>query len=96
MSTAARVTAHAKLNLSLRVGNAGADGFHDIATAFIRVALGDDVVVRLQAAGFTVDCHGIDVGPPEGNLALRAAEAYAGAAGWPAGVSIEIYKHIPV
>lgn len=96
MSTWARVTAHAKLNLSLRVGAAGADGFHDIATAFIRIALGDDLVVRLRRAGYAVDCRGIDVGPGEQNLALRAVRAYADATGWPAGASIEIDKHVPV
>ncbi len=96
MSTAARVTAHAKLNLSLRVGAAGPDGFHEIATAFIRLALGDEVVVRLRPAGRAVDCRGIDVGPAAQNLALRAADAYAAAAGWPAGVAIEIDKHVPV
>lgn len=96
MSTAARVTAHAKLNLSLRVGAAGADGFHEISTAFIRIALGDDVVVRLVSDGCTVDCRGIDVGPSERNLALRAAQAYIMATGWPSGVSIGIDKHVPV
>jgi len=90
MSTAARVIAHAKLNLSLRVGAAGPDGLHDIATTFIRIALGDDVVVRLASAGRAVDCRGIDAGPAAQNLALRAADAYAAATGWPAGVAIEI------
>lgn len=96
MSTRARVTAHAKLNLSLRVGAAGPDGFHDIATAFVRIALGDEVVVRLGGGGRVVECRGIDVGPAAHNLALRAADAYAAATGWPAGVSIEIDKHVPV
>lgn len=96
MSSAARVIAHAKLNLSLRVGAAGPDGLHDIATTFIRIALGDDVVVRLTSAGRAVDCRGIDAGPAAQNLALRAADAYAAATGWPAGVAIEIDKHVPV
>ena len=96
MSTAARVIAHAKLNLLLHVFDRRPDGYHDLATWFIRLALGDDVVVRLRPTGRTVVCRGADVGPPERNLALRAAEVYADTAGWPTGFAIEVDKRIPV
>lgn len=96
MSTTARVTAHAKLNLLLHVHEARSDGYHDIATWLIRLALGDDVLVRATAGGRSVDCRGADVGPPERNLALRAAAAYAEAARWPDGFAITIDKRIPV
>src|SRR5690348_15314264 len=96
MSTAARVVAHAKLNLLLHVLDRRSDGYHDIATWLVRLALGDDVVVRVRPSGRGVECRGADVGPPERNLALRAAEAYVEAARWPAGFAIEIEKRIPV
>ena len=48
MSTAARVVAHAKLNLLLHVLDRRSDGYHDIATWLVRLALGDDVVVRVR------------------------------------------------
>jgi len=96
MSTAARVVAHAKLNLLLHVLDRRSDGYHDIATWLVRLALGDDVVVRVRPSGRDVKCRGADVGPPERNLALRAAEAYLEAARWPAGFAIEIDKRIPV
>ena len=96
MSTAARVVAHAKLNLLLHVLDRRSDGYHDIATWLVRLALGDDVVVRVRPSGRGVECRGADVGPPERNLALRAAEAYVEAARWPAGFAIEIDKRIPV
>lgn len=96
MSTEARVVAHAKLNLLLHVFDRRPDGYHDLATWFIRLALGDDVVVRATPGGRRIDCRGADVGPPERNLALRAADAYAEAARWPAGFAIEIDKRIPV
>lgn len=96
MSTAARVVAHAKLNLLLHVLDRRADGYHDIATWLIRLALGDDVVVRVTPGGRSIACRGADVGPPEQNLAVRAADAYVEAVGWPAGFAIEIVKRIPV
>src|SRR5690348_8443903 len=96
MSTQARVTAHAKLNLFLHVLDRRPDGYHDIATWLVRLALGDDIVVRVRPSGRSVDCRGADVGPPERNLALRAANAYAEAARWPDGFAIDIDKRIPV
>jgi len=96
MNRAARVAAHAKLNLLLDVHDRRDDGYHDIATWFVRLALGDDVVVRVRPGGRSIDCRGADVGPPERNLALRAADAYAQASGWPAGFAIEVDKRIPV
>lgn len=96
MSTAARVVAHAKLNLLLHVLDRRSDGYHDIATWLVRLALGDDVVVRVRPSGRRVDCRGAETGPPERNLALRAGDAYAEAAGWPNGFAIDIEKRIPV
>lgn len=93
---AARVTAHAKLNLALRVLARERGGYHALETLFARVALGDRVVVRTRPSGRAIDCRGADAGPPERNLALRAAAAYADATGWPAGFAIEIDKQIPV
>jgi len=96
MSTAARLVAHAKLNLLLHVFDRRPDGYHEIGTWYVRLALGDDVMVRVAPGGRSIDCRGADVGPPERNLALRAADAYAGAARWPDGFAIEIDKRIPV
>jgi 4-diphosphocytidyl-2-C-methyl-D-erythritol kinase len=94
--TDARVAAESKINLTLRVLAREASGYHQIETVFCRLALADDVVVRLMPAGRAIDCRGADVGPAEHNLAYRAAVAYAEARGWPAGFGIEIDKHIPV
>jgi len=96
----ARVTAQAKVNLFLHVLAREKSGYHQIETAFCRLALADDVVVHTQPARMggirTIDCRGADVGPAGRNLAFRAAVAYADARGWPAGFRIEIDKRIPV
>jgi 4-diphosphocytidyl-2-C-methyl-D-erythritol kinase len=94
--TEARVAAEAKINLTLRVLAREASGYHQIETVFCRLALADDVVVRVTPGRRTIDCRGADVGPAERNLAYRAAVAYAEARGWPDGFGIEIEKRIPV
>jgi len=91
----ARVVAEAKVNLFLRVLAREDGGYHQIETLFQRLALGDDVVVRVGMPGRSLDCRGADVGPTERNLAWRAAVAYADSAGWPNGFAIEVDKHIP-
>lgn len=95
---AARLVAQAKLNLFLRVLGRETSGYHALETLFQRLALGDDVTVRVDTTGRAraLDCRGGDTGPVERNLAWRAALAYAEAAGWPGGFAIEIDKRIPV
>ena len=100
MSAAARVVAQAKVNLRLRILAREASGYHSLETVFIRLDLGDEIVVRV-AAGRSLECAGPAIpteglGPTERNLAMRAASAYAAETGWPNGFAIEITKHIPV
>lgn len=99
---AARVAAHAKINLALRILAREASGFHDLETLFCRIALADDVVVRVgEGSDRALTCTGDalpdgGLGPEEQNLAWRAAEAYAAFDNWPRGFAIEIDKRIPV
>ena len=96
----ARVAAQAKVNLRLRILAREASGYHQLETLFLRVALADDVLVRATGGARSLDVGGdVDprrLGSPERNLAWRAAEAYAGVTGWPAGFAIELHKRIPV
>lgn len=92
----ARVLAHAKINLVLRILAREESGFHTLETVFARVALGDTVTVRPTTSGRSLECTGAETGPSERNLAFRAALAFAEATGWPAGFTIEIDKRIPV
>jgi 4-diphosphocytidyl-2-C-methyl-D-erythritol kinase len=95
----AHVAAQAKVNLFLDVLEREPNGYHAIETAFLRIDLADDVVVR-EATGRALDVSGPAVpagglGPTEKNLAYRAAAAYADASGWPSGFAIELVKRIP-
>ena len=98
---AGRVIAQAKINLMLRVLARESSGYHQIETLFARIDLGDVVTVRATSGERSLRCEGpaataTEVGPPERNLAWRAAEAYAAATGFPAGFAIDIEKRIPV
>jgi 4-diphosphocytidyl-2-C-methyl-D-erythritol kinase len=101
VSREARVEAQAKLNLFLRVLAREESGYHQVETLFCRIRLSDSVTVRVTPSGRTIDCHGermpaAGLGPPERNLAWRAAVAYAEATGFPEGFAISIEKRIPV
>lgn len=96
MMGAARVRAQAKVNLFLRILAREASGYHALETLFARLELADEVSVQPTAGPRTLECVGAEVGPPEKNLAWRAAQAYANAAGWPRGFEIRIEKRIPV
>ena len=100
-ATVARTRAQAKVNLLLRVLAREESGYHQLETLFCRLELGDDVMVRTNVRGRSLDCAGDAVpagglGPVERNLAWRAAVAYAEATGWPNAWAIEIDKRVPV
>jgi 4-diphosphocytidyl-2-C-methyl-D-erythritol kinase len=96
-----RATAHAKVNLELRVLARESGGYHAIETVFQRLEIGDDVLVRADVTGRSLDCAGPEMprdglGSVERNLAWRAASVYAEATGWPSGFAIEVVKRVPV
>jgi 4-diphosphocytidyl-2-C-methyl-D-erythritol kinase len=100
-ATAVRVVANAKLNLRLRILAREANGYHTLESLFIKLALADHVTVRTDVAERSLVCTGpamppAGLGAPEQNLAWRAAEQFAQAAGWPTAFAITIEKHIPV
>ena len=99
VTRAAHVAAQAKINLFLHVLGREPNGYHGVETAFLRIDLADDVTVS-ESSGRSLDVTGPAVptgglGPTEKNLAYRAAAAYAEAAAWPSGFSIELVKRIP-
>lgn len=108
MDSSAQVVAArapAKINIYLGVGPRRRDGYHDLATVFHAVHLGDDVIAERDDKGrvtVTVEAgreaH-VDVdGVPSdaSNLAARAAEGLRRYAGVECGVHLRIIKRIPV
>src|SRR4051812_4751173 len=94
------VRAPAKINLGLRVGPIGADGYHPVATIYQAIALYDEIKARPAEPGeftLTVTGEGHDVVPvDDANLAVRAAQAIAAKYGVEEGVALSIHKTIAV
>jgi len=90
--------APAKINLALHVRERMADGYHAIETLFAFTEFGDRLLASpapewsLAVVGPTADA----AGPLEDNLVLRAARAFAEAAGSSARYAFLLEKHIPV
>ncbi|HUF82909.1 MAG TPA: 4-(cytidine 5'-diphospho)-2-C-methyl-D-erythritol kinase [Burkholderiales bacterium] len=102
MTRLARVAAQGKINLWLHVGGPDGRGYHEISTLFQRVDLADDVTITAldddsrRCTSDAPPARGADIGPPERNLAYRAAVAFQDRAGWPAGFHVNLTKRIPV
>jgi 4-diphosphocytidyl-2-C-methyl-D-erythritol kinase len=94
---AVSVQAHAKVNLLLRVLAREADGYHGIETLFCLVTLADTIrAERRDGQGVTIEVAGAEVGPPEHNLAVRAARMVLEATGNRFAVHLVLEKRIPV
>jgi 4-diphosphocytidyl-2-C-methyl-D-erythritol kinase len=96
MTAAVRIAAHAKINLFLRILARDGSGYHQIETAFALLELADELEVQRVDSGVTLVVEGPDLGPPEDNLAVRAARAVLEATGNRFGVALRLTKRIPV
>lgn len=97
MTNAVTLPAPAKINLFLRVLGRETDGYHGIETLYCLVSLADELrAERRSGRGVTIEVSGLDVGPPEQNLALRAATMVLEATGHPFAVHLCLDKRIPV
>ncbi len=89
--------APAKVNLYLEILGRRADGFHELESVFQTLELHDTVTVTVSAAattGITLACDDLSLPVDAGNLAWRAAAAYA--AVQPLGqIAIELSKRVP-
>ncbi len=98
MRTRATVTisAPAKVNLLLRVGPPGPDGYHEIFSIVQQVSLFDRLRVGIRCRGIELSCEGLVVPRGRDNLVVRAAERLRHAAKVSAGAAIRLVKQIPV
>jgi 4-diphosphocytidyl-2-C-methyl-D-erythritol kinase len=97
MTASVSVRAHAKINLFLRVLAKSDDGYHGVETLLALVTLADTLQAeRREGRGVTIDVSGADVGPPERNLAVRAATSVLEATGNQFAIHLSLAKRIPV
>ena len=86
----------AKINLTLRVGDARPDGFHEIESLVAQIGLYDHVTVTSREdRRHLVECDDRTIPCDETNLARRAARLLAESAGVRRGVLISLAKRIP-
>jgi 4-diphosphocytidyl-2-C-methyl-D-erythritol kinase len=98
--------APAKINLTLAVVGRRADGFHDLHSVVVPLALADRLSVAPRAGDGNDSLHvtGFDPGPQADNLILRAIGAaraaartsWAAAPGMPPALAARLEKRIPV
>ena len=91
-----RIKAPAKINLGLGVMAKRGDGFHEIDTLLVRLALHDVVNLKVIPKGINIACNDTRVPKGKDNLAAQAAQSYFDATGVKGGIAIEIDKNIPV
>jgi len=90
-----KIGAPAKINLSLRVVGRRSDGFHELDTVMVPLALQDLLDIELTGEGISVRSSDETLPVDEENLAGRAVREYLTAINRAIGVSIRIEKAIP-
>jgi 4-diphosphocytidyl-2-C-methyl-D-erythritol kinase len=96
-SRSARLLAHAKLNVSLRVLAREESGFHSIETLLLRLDLADIVDLEMaDEGGIHLEVEGDPAVPADrSNLCWLAAEAMDREVGGRSGVRIRLRKRVP-
>ncbi|HEU0300570.1 MAG TPA: 4-(cytidine 5'-diphospho)-2-C-methyl-D-erythritol kinase [Longimicrobium sp.] len=93
---AAEAAAPAKINLFLRILSREESGYHSLETLFCALSLADTVTVRRGAPGIRLHVEGgVDTGPAERNLCVRAATLFHAALGEAPAIDIHLVKKIP-
>src|SRR5882672_1900851 len=90
-----RMSAPAKVNLSLAVHRRRPDGYHDISTLFLKISLADEIRLTAQHHDIAVHCAHPDVPNDARNLVHRAAAMLQPLAPGQ-GVQIALQKTFPV
>lgn len=90
------VPAPAKINLFLAVTGRRPDGFHDLLSVAAPLLWGDSIAVEARDASFSVACDDPEVPSDGSNLVIKAAAAFAEAAGWKGGAHFTVSKKIPI
>jgi len=93
---AVSIEAPAKVNLRLAILAREASGYHSLESLFCAISLADLLTVRRGDPGVALTVEGsVETGPPERNLAVRAAHRFYDELGEPPAVAIHLVKRIP-
>jgi 4-diphosphocytidyl-2-C-methyl-D-erythritol kinase len=96
MPESVSLDAPAKVNLRLKILAREASGYHALETVFCALSLADRVTVSRAAGGMALEvAGGVDTGPPERNLAVRAARRFYVELGRDPAIQVRVEKRIP-
>jgi 4-diphosphocytidyl-2-C-methyl-D-erythritol kinase len=94
--TSIELTAHAKVNLLLKVLGKRRDSYHDILTIFERISLADKITISKIPAGIRVSSDKFITKDPRDNIVYKAAELILKYSKVKGGVNIAISKKTPI
>ena len=90
------LSAPAKINISLRILGMRPDGFHELETLMVPIALADQIeIAHGSGREITLACNDPELPAGRENLCVKAAEAFRVATGLDHGISITLLKRIP-
>lgn len=91
-----RLHAGCKLNLGLRVGKRGPDGYHAISSVFLPIAQPADEIQIGDSSlpGIQISCIP-EIVTPEKNIVVKAYNLFASITGYATQISIRLTKRIP-
>jgi len=90
------LSAPAKINISLRILGKRPDGFHELETLMVPIALADQIeIAHGSGREITLACNDPELPAGPENLCVKAAEAFRVATGLDHGISITLLKRIP-
>ncbi|MHB1846521.1 MAG: 4-(cytidine 5'-diphospho)-2-C-methyl-D-erythritol kinase [Deltaproteobacteria bacterium] len=90
------ILAHAKVNLTLELLGRREDGYHDIRSWMVPLALADRLTVERASRGLTLEVPGHPELSNDDNLVARACRAFQARFGRPRGLRLRLEKRIPI
>ncbi|MBO5869253.1 MAG: 4-(cytidine 5'-diphospho)-2-C-methyl-D-erythritol kinase [Clostridia bacterium] len=89
-----RVTANAKINLTLDITGVRPDGFHTLRSVMAPISLCDEIELTEIESGILFDCNIKELVTPD-NLCVKAAKLFFETIGKEPSISIYLEKNIP-
>jgi len=93
---AIEILSPAKVNIFLKITGKRDNGYHELLTVFVPVALYDKLKITKSENGLEVYCSGRELPEGQNNLVNRAAASFFKKTGIKKGVKITLIKKIPV
>ena len=89
-------TSCAKVNLLLNVLGRRPDGYHELETVLLPVAVEDELSLEHGGTGICLTCNVLGLPTDSRNLVYRAARAFLDRTGIREGVSLHLEKRLPI